>query len=53
MVQNRPKTDRSLVLYMPAELKESIHNIAHDQRISMNELIRRVMSEYVGGKNEA
>lgn len=50
MESNEKIQQANILLYMPISLKEKINEQAHDERISMSELIRRVMNNYIDSK---
>lgn len=45
------KKDKTIMLFLEADLKERINEQAHIERLNMSEFIRRVMSDYIESKN--
>lgn len=45
------KKEKTIMILLDHDLKIKINNQAHDERVTMSELIRRVMADYVALKN--
>lgn len=45
------KKEKTIMLMVDDDFKNKVHEQAHNERLSMSEFIRKVLSDYIDSKN--